>query len=79
MKCSVPFGRVSMALRFMISEQTAASLGYFSARSSRYSREKSPIAITSLTYKSMLAPAGGRYNKLCVNKKKFFFLNSPRR
>ena len=46
MKCSVPLGRVRMALRFIISEHTAASFGYFSARSSWYSREKSPrIAI----------------------------------
>ena len=32
-----------MAFRFMISEQAAASFGYFSESNSRYSRVNSPI------------------------------------
>ena len=48
MKCSVPLGSVSMASRLIISEHTAASFLYFSESSERYSRENSPISVTSL-------------------------------
>ena len=72
MKCSVPLGRVRIAFRFMISEQTAASFGYFSAKSSRYSRVKSPIVRSLLYIYAMVSPRWKGYNAFSVNMKKIF-------